>query len=133
MQEQFRGNYSEISSDFSGYTFRPRLARSRTGDMMVVFIPAISRKSAKRIRSVMRDWYLYGWQSLYISEVAGNIRSRLQGWINYYGRYGAGGQPRANVVEKPCNVLWQLYAHRQNGVPVEDDIFFFPGFGIIPG
>jgi len=85
-----RGNYPEISFDFLGYTFRPRSARSRTGGMMVGFTPAISRKSAKRIRSVMRDWYLPGWQSLEISEVAGNIRSRLQGWINYYGRYGAG-------------------------------------------
>jgi len=80
--------YPEISFDFLGYTFRPRLARSRCGNMMVSFTPAISGKSAKRIRSVMRDWNLPCWQSLDITKIAGNIRSKVQGWINYYGRFG---------------------------------------------
>lgn len=83
------GEYKEISFDFLGYTFRPRLARSRSGNMMVSFTPAISGKSAKRIRSTVRGWYLRGWQSQTISQVAANIRSRLDGWINYYGRFGS--------------------------------------------
>jgi len=37
----------------------------------------------------MREWYLPGWQALEITEVASNIRFRIQGWINYYGRFGA--------------------------------------------
>ncbi len=62
------GDYPEISFDFLGYTFRPRLARSRTGNMMVSFTPAISSKSAKRIRATMSEWHLPSWQSLGITE-----------------------------------------------------------------
>ena len=82
------GEYPEVSFDFLGYTFRPRLARSRAGNMMVSFTPAISSKSAKRIRTSMRNWHLSCWQSLDISEVAKNIWLRVQGWINYYGLFG---------------------------------------------
>ena len=80
--------YPEISFDFLRYTFRPRVACSRFGQMMVSFTPAISRKSAKRIRKTMSDWQLWRWQSLDIAEVAGNIKACIQGWINYYGRFG---------------------------------------------
>lgn len=83
-----KGKYPEISFDFLGYTFRPRVACSRFGKMMVSFTPAISRKSARRIRKTMRGWQLRRWQSLDIAEVAGNIRACIQGWINYYGRFG---------------------------------------------
>ena len=82
-------NYPEISFDFLGHTFKPRLARSCNSSMMVGFTPAISSKSAKRIRTTMKEWHLPGWQVLDVTEVAGNIKSRIQGWINYYGRFGA--------------------------------------------
>ena len=36
--------------DFLGYCFRPRLVRNRWGKMFVSFTPAISPRSAKRIR-----------------------------------------------------------------------------------
>jgi len=83
-----KDKYPEISFDFLGYTFRPRLACSRFGQMMVSFTPAISRKSAKRLRKTMRDWQLWRWQFLDIAEVADNIRACIQGWINYYGSFG---------------------------------------------
>jgi len=84
----YRGDYSETSFDFLGYTFRPRLARSRQGNMMVSFTPAISGKSARRIRRTMRSWRLPRWQSLEIDELGRNIWSQVQGWINYYGPFG---------------------------------------------
>ena len=83
-------DYRETSFDLLGYTFRPRLARSRKGNLMVGFTSAISRRSAKRIRQVMRRWYLSRHQDLDIRALSKSIWSRVQGWINYYGRFGIG-------------------------------------------
>ena len=42
--------------DGLGFTFQPRLSKSYTGQFFVGFNPAISTKSAKKIRLVMRRW-----------------------------------------------------------------------------
>jgi len=86
----YRQDYQETSFDFLGYTFRPRLARSRNGNLMVSFTPAISRRSAKRIRQIMRYWHLSRYQDLDVDALSKSIWSRVQGWINYYGRFGGG-------------------------------------------
>jgi len=86
----YRQDYQETSFDFLGYTFRPRLARSRNGNLMVIFTPAINRKSAKRIRQIMRYWHLSRQQKLDVSALSNGFWSRVQGWINYYGQFGRG-------------------------------------------
>jgi len=84
----FKQTYPEISFDFLGFTFRPRLTRSRHGNMMVGFTPAISRKSAKRIREAISSWGLLRKQDLSLDALSKIIWSRVQGWINYYGKFG---------------------------------------------
>src|SRR3954453_24176763 len=42
--------HENISFDFLGYTFRPRLSKNRWGKHFVNFTPAISNKSKKSIR-----------------------------------------------------------------------------------
>ncbi|MFX7548756.1 hypothetical protein ABTJ50_20675, partial [Acinetobacter baumannii] len=42
--------------DFLGYTFRPRLTKSREGKYFESFSPAISKKAANAIRQTMRQW-----------------------------------------------------------------------------
>lgn len=73
--------------DFLGYTFRPRVVRSRTGQSFVSFSPAISRKAAKAIRQVVRRWRLHCWHTVDLLEVARQINPTLRGWVNYYGRF----------------------------------------------
>jgi RNA-directed DNA polymerase len=86
----FKQTYPEISFDFLGFTFRPRLTRSFRGNRMVGFTPAISRKSANRIREAISLWELPRKQDLCLSDLSKMIRSRVQGWINYYGKFGIG-------------------------------------------
>src|SRR5277367_6947800 len=50
--------FPEQSFDFLGYTFRPRRAKNRSGGMFVSFIPAVSAKATKAMRSVLRQWKL---------------------------------------------------------------------------
>ena len=86
----FKQSYPEISFDFLGFTFRPRSTRSFRGNWMVGFTPAISRKSAKRIRESISEWKLPKKQALCLKELSEAVRSRVQGWINYYGKFGIG-------------------------------------------
>jgi group II intron reverse transcriptase/maturase len=86
----FKQTYPEISFDFLGFTFRPRPTRSFRGNRMVGFTPAISRKSAKRIREAISLWEVPRKQALCLNDLSEIIRSRVQGWINYYGKFGIG-------------------------------------------
>ena len=86
----YKQEYPEISFDFLGFTFRPRLTRSRHGNMMVGFTPAISRKSAKHIREAISKWELPRRQAFQLNDLSEIIRSRVQGWINYYSKFGIG-------------------------------------------
>ncbi len=82
-----RANYPEQSFDFLGYTFRPRGAMSRSGKMFVSFIPAVSRKAANEMRSVLRQWKLAHRGDLGLGTVLKWLQPVVRGWVNYYGRF----------------------------------------------
>lgn len=74
--------------DFLGFTFQPRLAKTRRGHMFVTFTPAISGKAAKRIRATMRqEWQLPKRTNMALHELAKEVDPILRGWIRYYGRF----------------------------------------------
>lgn len=75
----FRRDYSEISFDFLGFTFRPRLTQSRFGNLLVGYTPAISRKSAKRIRQAIKSWRLPRLQVWNLGVLSKFIWPRVQG------------------------------------------------------
>jgi len=79
-----RGEYENISFDFLGFTFQPRLSKSYTGQFFVGFNPAISRKSAKRIRLVMRRWKVQLRSDLSLEDLSDSFSRVIQGWVNYY-------------------------------------------------
>jgi RNA-directed DNA polymerase len=72
---------------FLGYTFRPRLARSKRGGAFVSFLPAIGDDERKRIGRVIRSWRLHRWSDSALTDLATAINAEVQGWINYYGRF----------------------------------------------
>jgi RNA-directed DNA polymerase len=82
-----RGRYDHEQFTFLGYTFRPRLAKSRHGDFFVSFAPAASRDAIKRIGKTIRSWRLNLRSDLAFSELIQRINIYTRGWINYYGRY----------------------------------------------
>jgi RNA-directed DNA polymerase len=82
-----RRDYDNVSFDFLGYTFRPRLAMNRSGQGFVSFSPAISKKAAKRLRHTMRGWGLHRRSDLSLEDLRRLINPIVRGWINYYGRY----------------------------------------------
>ena len=53
-----RGSQEHQSFDFLGYTFRPRLSKSKHGKHFVNFSPAVSRPAKQAMGKAIRSWHL---------------------------------------------------------------------------
>jgi RNA-directed DNA polymerase len=81
------GEYSRISFDFLGYTFRPRRAANREGQVYTRFLPAISRASVKEINRHIRRWHIQLQSDKTWSDLSRVFNPILRGWHGYYGRF----------------------------------------------
>jgi len=82
-----RGKFPNQQFDFLGYTFRPRSAMNRDGELFVSFAPAVSDKAAKSLRQRIRRWRLHRRNDLALADLARWTRPVLAGWVRYYGRF----------------------------------------------
>ncbi len=82
-----RGSHEHERFDFLGYTFRPRPAWTKRGELFVSFCPAISDDAAKAIRHTICRWRLHLRGGLTLTDLARSINPIVRGWINYYGRF----------------------------------------------
>ena len=86
-----RGSDHEyVSFDFLGYTFKPRSAKAKDGRVFTTFSPAISGKSAKRIRQEIRRMRFHLRSDLSFEDIAKMINMKAGPWATYYGRYRPG-------------------------------------------
>jgi RNA-directed DNA polymerase len=81
------GSHEYEQFTFLGYTFRPRLAKSRAGQFFVSFSPAVSRDALVRIRRTIRAWRLHRRSDMTFSEMITFINQHVSGWVAYYGRF----------------------------------------------
>lgn len=83
-----REEHELIKFDFLGYTFQPRRAKDRWGRHFVSFLPAISTKAAKEIRTTIREWRMASTRSNQrLEDLALLTNPVVRGWIGYYGRF----------------------------------------------
>lgn len=83
-----RGQYPETRFDFLGYTFRPRRARNRAGELFTSFSPAVSDTAAKAMRRTMRrNWRIARRTDKSLSDLAHMFNPTMRSWIAYYGRF----------------------------------------------
>jgi len=73
--------------DFLGFTFKPRVCEKSDGVKFWGFRPAISKKSEKRIADEMRKLAFHKWVYLDIHGLAAALSPKIQGWLNYYGKF----------------------------------------------
>jgi group II intron reverse transcriptase/maturase len=81
------GSYANESFDFLGFTFRPRLSKSRDGRYFVNFSPAVSNTATKTIRQEIRSWNLHRRTDKSLEDFARIFNPIIRGWITYYGTY----------------------------------------------
>lgn len=79
--------HEEISFDFLGYTFRPRLAVWRNGKFGVSFLPGASRHALCRIRKEIREWGLQRRSDKALDDLARMFNPYIRGWVNYYSHF----------------------------------------------
>ncbi len=83
-----RAGHEHVKFDFLGFTFQPRRAKNRRGKYFVSFLPAISTKAAKQIRSTIREWRLASTRNnRELEDIARLVDPVVRGWMNYYGRF----------------------------------------------
>jgi RNA-directed DNA polymerase len=82
-----RGDHEVTSFTFLGYTFRPRLAKSKHGKHFVSFLPAVSKDAIKAMGREIRSWHIARRSDKSLSDLAHMFNTIVQGWINYYGRF----------------------------------------------
>lgn len=83
-QPPFKVRYQKF--DFLGYTFKPRVVKER-GKLKLGFSPAISQKSRSRIARELKAMDFHRWVHFPISKIAELLKLKIQGWINYYGKF----------------------------------------------
>lgn len=109
-----KGDFEMQKFDFLGYTFRPRSARGRDGNLFVGFLPAISDKAKKKIRDTIRGWSLArAWNSRTLEEIAHMANLAVRGWMAYYGRFY---RSALHVVLDHLNlalVRWAMRKHKR--------------------
>jgi len=81
------GDYSRISFDFLGYTFRPRRCVNLEGLVHPNFLPAISGDSMKEIHRRIRSWHIQVKSDKTLSDISWAFDPVLRGWHTYFGRF----------------------------------------------
>lgn len=83
-----RGQYSNKSFDFLGYTFKSRLCENRRDkSFFISFTPAVSKLAQKSMKAKTRKLRVRCRTDLSLYDIAGWFNPILQGWLNYYGKY----------------------------------------------
>jgi RNA-directed DNA polymerase len=82
-----KGSHEHEQFTFLGYTFRPRPAWNRRGELFVSFAPAVSDDNKKAIGRRIKRWRLHLWSGQTLADLAEAINQIVRGWISYYGRF----------------------------------------------
>ena len=80
--------HEHVQFDFLGFSFQPRPTKDyRTGTIQNEFDLAISRGTQKKIVEEINRFRIHRWSVGTLEEIADTLCSKLQGWINYYGKF----------------------------------------------
>jgi RNA-directed DNA polymerase len=82
------GKHKEVSFDFLGFTFRPRMAKNgTTGEYFLSFLPGISNSALKSIKEEIFKWRLYWRTDSSVEVLAERFNPIIRGWQTYYGKF----------------------------------------------
>ena len=80
--------HKQVQFDFLGFSFQPRPTKDwLSGQIHNIFDLAISSSSRKKITEEFKTMKIHRDSTSTIEEIADRLYSKLQGWINYYGKF----------------------------------------------
>jgi RNA-directed DNA polymerase len=98
---------------FLGYTFRPRRAQNKRGELFASFAPAVSDEAAKAARRTIKRWRLHRWSNKTLADLARSINVIVRGWINYYGRFYPSELARSLRPINDYLVRWAIWKYKR--------------------
>lgn len=104
--------YKNVKFDFLGYTFRPRPVKTGDGRFITGYLPAISDKAKKAIRTEIRSWNLQKQTSLNIKDIAEKYNSKIRGWINYYSHFYKSESKKLLRYVNKCLAKWAMRKYK---------------------
>jgi RNA-directed DNA polymerase len=111
--EDRRGEYENISFDFLGFTFRPRLSKNRWGEVFVNFTPAVSKGALKAIRAKARKYKINLRCDKTLKDLSNLFNPTLRGWVNYYGHFCKSAMyPTLEHINRRL-VRWTMRKHKR--------------------
>ncbi len=81
------GTYPTIQFTFLGFTFRPRRAQNRAGELFTSFLPGASGPAQKRMRQQIAQWHLPRQTTESLRAFSTHYNAILAGWWQYYGSF----------------------------------------------
>lgn len=84
---RYRREHDVISFTFLGYTFRPRLCKTKQGNLFYSFTAAMSREAVKKINTIVKEMRIHRMVETKLEVIASMLNPRIRGWINYYGKF----------------------------------------------
>ena len=80
--------HKQVQFDFLGFSFQPRPTKEwQSGQIRNVFDLAISASAQKKITEEFTRMKIHRDSTSSIEEIADRLYSKIQGWINYYGKF----------------------------------------------
>jgi RNA-directed DNA polymerase len=80
-------DHNDVKFDFLSYSFQPREAENRWGELFTSFLPAISGKAIKAVTAEVRKWRIHRMSQQELNDLARKFNPIIRGWVYYYGRY----------------------------------------------
>ena len=82
-----REQHEHVQFTFLGFTFRPRCAVGKGGELFTSFLPAVSQEAKQAMKSRIRQWKLHRWTSRTLTDIARATNAVLRGWWGYYSAF----------------------------------------------
>ena len=73
--------------DFLCHTFRKRKARSKTGDYVTSYLPAVSKRSVEGIKAKLKASEALGKVNNTLRDIARELNPQIRGWFTSYGQF----------------------------------------------
>jgi len=81
--------YPVTQFTFLGFTFRPRSAVTKGGELFTSFLPAVSNEALKSMRARIKSWRISIKTPATLEGLSRLYNPVLRGWFQYYGRFYA--------------------------------------------
>jgi group II intron reverse transcriptase/maturase len=82
-----KGEYSNTSFDFLGFSFHARTVQDREGNLFTGFNPGVSRKALKRMSMAIRNLNINRCTTWTLPMLAARLNPMVRGWVTYYGAF----------------------------------------------